>query len=75
MLDQAQLLVRRLIRAVRALSRRIEALQLREDTLGLRAFRADLVRVGTRGGGPEKACQKQASQKCRERNKPPRHAQ
>jgi hypothetical protein len=74
-LHQPELLVRRLVGAVRALSRRIEALQLSEDTLGLRTFRADLVRVSTRGGGPEQTCQKQASHKCRKRNKPPRHSQ
>jgi hypothetical protein len=54
--------------AVCALRLRIEVLELRENALSLRALRADLVRVRTRCRGPEQARQKQADQKCRERN-------
>jgi len=68
LLDEPELLARCVVGAVRALRLRIEVLELRENALSLRALRADLVRVGTRCRGPEKACNKQADQKCRQRD-------
>jgi hypothetical protein len=43
-------------------------LQLREHALSLRTLRGDRVGLGARYEGPEKACKKQADQKCRERS-------